>query len=115
MRILLTVDLGFVGETIICYLKSPEAYFNVSRSGNKLIFGYDHDYSSNSFDMIKIEYDEDGETKTIYVTRTAGDEKDKIIIQDFNPNVKRIKVIYDLQYDRLAPSILHKKEIISID
>ncbi|EMJ94449.1 hypothetical protein LEP1GSC193_1168 [Leptospira alstonii serovar Pingchang str. 80-412] len=38
------------------------------------------------------------------------------MIENFNPNVKSINVIYDLQYDRfLTPSMLHKEEIISID
>ncbi|EMM95615.1 hypothetical protein LEP1GSC158_5106 [Leptospira interrogans serovar Zanoni str. LT2156] len=37
------------------------------------------------------------------------------MIEDFHSNVKSINVIYDLQYDSPAPSMLHKEKTILID
>lgn len=110
-----------MGHMVIFNLQTPKAYFHGFRRGNTLVFEYDHDYTSNSFSELRIEYeDEEGQQIVPMIKRGENvkitQEDSKFVIENFNPNVKSINVIYDLQYDRfLTPSMLHKEEIISID
>ncbi|EMO52729.1 hypothetical protein [Leptospira noguchii] len=122
--ILWILSAGVVGYTtfftVISNLQTPKAYFHASRHGNTLVFKYGHDYTSNIFYELRIEYeDEEGQQivpiikgyENVKITQEAG----RFVIEDFHSNVKSINVIYELQYDRLAPCMLHKEETIFID
>ncbi|EMN47306.1 hypothetical protein LEP1GSC088_4572 [Leptospira interrogans str. L1207] len=120
IRILLAVVVSIVGNMMICQLQTPKVYFNASQSGDTLVFKYSHDYTSNVIKQLRIEYKDEGGQQIvpiienyeyIRITQEAG----KFVIENFYSNLKSINVIYDLQYNRLAPSMLHKEKTILID
>ncbi|WP_196221636.1 hypothetical protein [Leptospira weilii] len=113
--------VGIVVYTVIFNLQTPKAYFHGSRRGNTLFFEYDHDYTSNSFDEIRIEYEgEEGQQIVPIIKHDENvkniQEAGEFVIENFHANVKSINVIYALQYDRFtAPCILNQEETIFID
>lgn len=110
----LTIWTGIVGYLLYFHIKNPQVYFFAYRKGKDLFFQYDHDFSSNSFDSIEIEYMDENLTKTINVIDYPVRGKNVFIITDFNPHIDYIYVTYSLNYDRLAPSIMDGKEKIFI-
>nr|WP_157223060.1 hypothetical protein [Leptospira interrogans] len=120
IRILLAGVVSIVGNMMICQLQTPKAYFNASRSGDTLVFKYSHDYTSNDFQQLRIEYEDEGGQQIVPIIKNYGyiritQEANKFVIENFPSNLKSINVIYDLQYDSPAPSMLHEEKTILID
>ncbi|EMY15361.1 hypothetical protein LEP1GSC043_1547 [Leptospira weilii str. Ecochallenge] len=119
--VLLAGVVGIVGYAVTFNLQTPKAYFHGFRRGNTLVFEYDHDYTSNAFYDLRIEYEDEEGQQIVPIIQDAAyakitQEYGKFVIEDFHSNVKSINVIYHLQYDRWSmPCGLHKEETILIE
>lgn len=58
----------FSDRCLYFFTANPRPFFKASRSGKVLTFQYDHDFSSNAFYTLKIEYNDNGFEKRINVT-----------------------------------------------